>query len=493
MEGDRVSLKRNRAAFEYHESTDDSSERDGFDDSEEEEWWRDGDESEDLDSEQDIEEHEYTTSGDTARTVKFWLFLIDEGVDQSRWRKKFVAECTCDGVSVATALARYIYREDMHFEFWEKMEARSQEMCGVAFQDFDQYGTLKTKYTGHPVQRGTSRSATSERAKVSLLFNKATRFCLGEQGDSKDQDLIYRSNEAFERAWTLDALLVDKSAEERLMIRSGAQFGAIDFWRACGFCRITASCCFVFLFDFQHWSRALAAGSDFDPQLDEAEVKKLKLERLHDALLLHHAAFTLADNELKAFFVIHADDKIGWDRVTSSEATLLRLMACEFKPLSTCWLLENVHHADLWRTACDINGYTLREALQENHFRGYPDTAVSCLSLLSGQDTSCLERFLSARMRSFLIYHGETKYDLCHYGIEDGSFWIMDNDDYILVHLDPDRVSKNYLRRAETQMGCRAVLRYKFDADEKAGDGECLPTCRNDPECDFVTVLLRLR
>ncbi|KAL4760952.1 uncharacterized protein BDW70DRAFT_136527 [Aspergillus foveolatus] len=96
--------------------------------------------------------------------------------------------------------------------------------------------------------------------------------------------------------------------------------------------------------------------------------------------------------------------------------------------------------------ARDINGYTPLEALQEkletmqtreeigsrvlnlsDHFRGYPDTAVSCHSLLSGPETlglnnerlrwgctcrECLGGFLSARMRKTLIFHGETKYDL---------------------------------------------------------------------------------
>jgi hypothetical protein len=42
-------------------------------------------------------------------------------------------------------------------------------------------------------------------------------------------------------------------------------------------------------------------------------VKKLKMGRLHDALPLHHAALTLMDEELNAFFVTHADDEIGWD------------------------------------------------------------------------------------------------------------------------------------------------------------------------------------
>jgi hypothetical protein len=150
-------------------------------------------------------------------------------------------------------------------------------------------------------------------------------------------------------------------------------------------------------------------------------------------------------------------------------------------------------------------------------------------------------------MRSSLVFHGETKYDLIQEHIDDGRFWIKDNK-YILVHLDPgvrtnlktnkslrqgfvnmfrvaveclkaNRVptaenlewccdnqsewppdTKNYLRRAGTQMGCRAVLRYMFDAakeeDEKAGNGECqrilkerwsdLPTCRNDHEFEFV-------
>ncbi|GIJ99534.1 hypothetical protein Aspvir_001667 [Aspergillus viridinutans] len=633
MEGNRESLKRSRADFKGHESTDDGSEYNGFDDSEEEEWWRE-DESEDLDCEQDIEEHEYTISGDTARTVKIRLFLTDDGMDQSRWMKNFVAKCTCNGAAVATALARYIQREGMRSEFWERMEEVSSDMCGVAFQVFDRYGTVKTKYKGHPVQKGTGvwgneldygplflieelhvgalelcRKGLGQKM-VSLLLNKAKQFRLEEKGDGKNADLFYGSREAFERAWTLHALvspgiltadiesqLVGRSAEERLAIRARAQFGAILFWRACGFRRIGASHCFAFSFDSQHQSRTLAAASDFDPRRDDAEdledeelyetapfteVEKLKMERLRDALPLHHAALTLADDELKAFFMIHADDQIGWDRVTNSEATLLHLTACELKPLSTRWLLENVHHADSWKTARDIDGFTPLESLQEkletmrtqkevgismvlnlsDHFRGYPDTALSCLSLLSERDTlglndeclrygctcgECLEGFLSARMRSSLVFQGETKYDLIRDDIDDGEFWIEDNHD-ILVHLDPDvrtnletnkslrrgfvnmfriaveclkanRVptaenlewccnnrsewpphTKNYLRRAGTQMGCRAVLRYMFDAakeeDEKAGNGECqlilkeewsdLPTCRNDHEFEFV-------
>lgn len=626
--------------FEDDESTEDDSEYNRLDEAEEEGWWREDeseDESEDLNFKQDIEEHEYTISSDATRTLKIQLFLTDEEMGEFNWMKNFVAECTCDGVAVATALARYIHREGMRSEYWENMEEPSEETCDVAFHVFDRYGTVKTKYKDHPVQRGTGVwgneldhgplslienlhvTALEMRRKglgqkvVSLLLEKAKQFCLDDKPDGKHADLFYGSNEAFERAWTLHALvspgyltadiksqLVGKSAEERLMTRDRIQSGVINFWRSCGFRRIGASRCFAFSFDLQHQSRALAAASDFDPRRSHAEeledeelqliyetdnsteVKKLKMERLRDALPLHHAALILTDEELKAFFVTHADDKIGWDRVTNLEATLLHLTACKLKPLSTQWLLENVHNADSWKAVRDIDGYTPLEALQEklekmrtrkeyglfrilnisDHFKGNPDTAVSCLSLLLGQDAlglnkaclrygctcgECVKGLLSARMRSSLNFQGEIMYDLRQDGIDDGGFWI-EYHDHILEHLDPDvrknlktnkslrkgfvnifriaveclkakRVptagnlewccknrsewppdTKNYLRRAGTQMGCRAVLRCMFDvakeADEKAGNGECqltlkkewsdLPTCRNDHEFEFV-------
>jgi hypothetical protein len=141
--------------FEDDESTDDDSEYNELDGTEEEEWWKEN-EREDLDRERDIEEHEYTTSGDTARTVKIRLFLTDEEMNDFRWMTNFVAECTCDGVIVATALARYIHREGMRGEFWgKKMEEPSEETCNAAFHVFDRYETVKATYKDHPVQRGT--------------------------------------------------------------------------------------------------------------------------------------------------------------------------------------------------------------------------------------------------------------------------------------------------------------------------------------------------
>ncbi|KAL2817181.1 hypothetical protein BJX63DRAFT_419735 [Aspergillus granulosus] len=565
MEGGRVSLKRSRMDFEDDESTDDDPKYNGFDDSEEEEWCME-DESKDLDGEQDIEEHEFTTSGDTAQAVKIRLFLTDEEMGDFKWMKNFVAECTCDGVVVATAFARYIHRKGMHSKFWERMEEPSEETgTGVWGSELD-YGPLFLIEKLHVTALELRRKGLGQKV-VSLLLEKAKQFCLDNKPDGKHADHFYGSNEAFERAWTLHALvspgyltadiepqLVGKSAEERLMTRTRLQSSTIDFWRSCGFRRIGASRFFAFSFDFHHQSRALAAASDFDPRRSHAE----DLENEELEVIYETDPFTEV-KKLKIECLL-----------TNAEATLLHLTACELKPLSTRWLLENVHHAESWKMARDIDGYTPLEALQEklekmrtrkeyglfrvldlsDHFKGYPDAAVSCLSLLFGRDSlvpndACLR--YGCTCGDSLIFHGEIMYDLMQEDIDDGGFWIETND-YILVHLDPDvrknlktnnslrkgfvnifRVAveclkakrvptaenigwccnnqsewppntKNYLRRAGMQMGCRAVLRYMFDAaqreDEKAGDGGCqlilkekwsdLPTCRNDHEFEFV-------
>lgn len=222
--------------------------------------------------------------------------------------KDLVAECTCDGVVVATATARYIQRERMCSGFWEEMEGPSQETCDVAFEVFDRYGIVKAKYKDHPVQRGTGVwgneldhgplllieelhvTALELRRKglgqkmVSLLLNEAKKLCLDEKVDDEYAVRFYSSREAFERDWTLHALVspghltadigslsMGKPTEERLTIRSRAESGAIHFWRACGFRRVGASGCFGFSFDSKHKSRALPADSDFDPRQEHGD------------------------------------------------------------------------------------------------------------------------------------------------------------------------------------------------------------------------------
>ncbi|KAJ5748236.1 uncharacterized protein N7511_009932 [Penicillium nucicola] len=290
------------------------------------------DENEDLEYQRDIEEHEYTTSGDTTQTLKIRLYLVDETVGD--WMKSFVAECTCDGVDVARAVARYIDRERMRSRFWENMEEPSEETCDVAFHVFDRYGRVNLKYRDHPVQNGTGiwgseldngplflieilhikdlelrRKGLGQKV-VSLLLNKVENFCLGKKEDHRKRfrDMLRDEkfaklcdifDEDFEKSWNPHALVIPgiltddiksqlegKSTEERLIIKSRVESGTIDFWRACGFRRIGASRCFAFSFDFQHQSRALSAASDFDPRRSHA--KDLEYEELEVAYEADH-------------------------------------------------------------------------------------------------------------------------------------------------------------------------------------------------------------
>ncbi|KAL2831655.1 hypothetical protein BJY01DRAFT_254163 [Aspergillus pseudoustus] len=115
---------------------------------------RGGESEEDAERKVDIEEHEHTISGNTATTVKIRLFWTHEDPDESECVTTF-AECTCNKARLASALARCIHREGMRSEFWERMEEPSEQMCDVAFEVFDRYGTVNLKYKRHPVQRGT--------------------------------------------------------------------------------------------------------------------------------------------------------------------------------------------------------------------------------------------------------------------------------------------------------------------------------------------------
>ncbi|KAJ5711920.1 hypothetical protein N7488_006076 [Penicillium malachiteum] len=439
--------------------------------------------------EQEIDLHEYMICG---YAVKIRLSLIDDDerdFDQA-WVMNYVAECNCNGVFVATALVRYFHRKEITPWFWEKMQEESEGMCSFAFEVFDHRGDLMKKYKKHPVLRGTGvwrseldrgpllffekvditaselRGKGLEKRVVSLLLEKIQKLIIARKRLSKGLGAV-----------ALFGMPLDKSPEERLMIQYKAEAVTIDFWRSCGFRRIGASDCFAFSFNADHPSHNIAAAFDFNPRRSYARdlenqklrviyeadssigTNKLRIKRLRNALPLHRAALTLTDKELMAFFVTHVDDKLGWDRVDNSEATLLHLTACGAKPLSLQWLLENIRLAAYWKTARDIDGYTPFEALQEklekmrtqrnsgprrikivsDKFGGHPETAVSCLCLLSGQNSlankacfrygctcgECVEGFLSAKMRRSLILQVKRQWvpEYMLKSMDDGIFW----------------------------------------------------------------------
>jgi hypothetical protein len=270
--------------------------------------------------------------------------------------------------------------------------------------------------------------------------------------------------------------------------------------------------------------------------------------------------------------------------VDHTHGTLLHTLARKLKPNSIMWLLENINAAESWKTARDINGDSPLDVLQDfledirtkrtlfmrnlhvsDDFRGFPSPAVECLSLLdvssmcenSALSTSrlkygctcghCLEGFLSPRMNLALLDQANTIYDFLSYNIEDGKYWVMDNEfwfryvaydvqqkfrknksirlgytniflglrDCLESNIAPSventlqvirqrsewlPMTRKYLARAGDLPGVRAALRCIFhsaqDQDDRTGDGEfqriyaseyqSLSACRNDREFEFV-------
>jgi hypothetical protein len=232
--------------------------------------------TEDGEDELEAEEHQHITPGDHPQTINIRLSLTNGQKEEFPWMQDFTVTCILNGDNVAFAMARYIDRELIHHDFWQKMEAPSQDMSDVAFDVFDQYGYIKSKFKSHLMQRGTGlwndeldhgplflieilqvyelklrRKGLGQKI-VSLLLSKAEQYSLRvTRPDSEPSNL----HALVQPGW-LGGDVQIKSAGERvrdeLKLKAQAHDGALQFWRTCGFRRIGASGCLVFSFNPQH-------------------------------------------------------------------------------------------------------------------------------------------------------------------------------------------------------------------------------------------------
>lgn len=398
---------------------------------------------------------------------------------------------------------------------------------------------------------------------------------------------------------------VGKSKRQRNEINLQASNTSVSFYRSLGFRRIGSSPCFAYSFHPNHRSRSIIPSRDFDPKIKplddqedkpgmgdyfipygiEAQLGQRTLLKLQREFPLHHAATTLPDLECVEYLKKAATEDISdLTLVDRTHRTLLHTLARKLKPNSITWLLENVNAAESWKTARDINGDSPLDVLQDfledirtkrnlfmrnlhvsDDFRGFPSPAVECLCLLDASSMcensalytsrlkygctcgQCLEGFLSPRMKLALLDQANTIYDFLSYNIEDGKYWVMDNEfwfryvaydvqqkfkknksirlgytnifsgvrDCLESNIVPSventlqvirqrsewlPVTRKYLGRAGDLPGVRAALRCIFhsaqDQDDRTGDGEfqriyaseyqSLSVCRNDREFEFV-------
>ncbi|KAF7874923.1 hypothetical protein EAF04_002097 [Stromatinia cepivora] len=270
-----------------------------------------------------------------------------------------------------------------------------------------------------------------------------------------------------------------KSELEQRDINFQAVDSAVSFHRSLGFRRIGASSCFGLSSDPDHESHSLTIKDDYDPpdavpgpveepekviitmpgeeedfrmsaygkELEEKRLNKLK-EKLTP---LNFAAVTLPDMELVEFYnAYRVEDGKEWKQVDCLNNTLLHITACQFKPQSVKWLIDNTNDEQCLTLARNLKGYTPLEALQDDlnvlrtqckrgmmaiviadKFSGFTPDAILCqFVLLTGlmplkhSDTplclrlkygctcgECVGGFISPRMKLALLFQAEREYE----------------------------------------------------------------------------------
>jgi len=310
----------------------------------------------------------------------------------------------------------------------------------------------------------------------------------------------------------IESDLKGKTQLEQRVIQFGAADVSSAFWRSLGFRRIGASACLGFAEDASHATHRILAKNDFepaieDPELDEAPEHESVADRnvepaknswrlalLKDRLPLHHAVLTLSDIECVEFFTTFKNsDKPNdeWIKVDRSRMNVLHIAAGEVDPQSVHWLLDNSEYGETLLAARDVNGNTPLEHLESrldtmrtrrergrltvdisDNFTGLFAETIDCLAALWGMKEptpierarlkfgctcgSCIDGFLSPRMKFALLCQAEMTNDMLDVDTTDGEMWCMMHDylfDYVAPH-----IQRNFTINASYRKGFANVL-----------------------------------
>lgn len=275
-----------------------------------------------------------------------------------------------------------------------------------------------------------------------------------------------------------------------------------------------------------------------------------------------------------------------WQKLNYKHDNILHVAALFGKPLTIRWLIENVDKDESLSQARNLKGYTPLEVIQSalessrtsieygmmticmsDDFRGFGTSSVSCLSILKKLENptpvqllrlkygctcnTCLDGFMSPRMKFSLHSHAETTHDEMNMDIGEAELWqmwheckirhvvpdirrnfltneslrrgfanifgfialclqenIIPNESNVLQRLEDSSewppVTRTFLRRGGTVVSAlEAVFECARSQDAKAGDGLfmqlfgedvlALPECRNDHEFGFVALACGIR
>ncbi|KAI9677493.1 MAG: hypothetical protein M1817_006447 [Caeruleum heppii] len=349
-----------------------------------------------------------------------------------------------DGRQVGTANARIINRRVIRREFYENMEAASEDAATAASDLFDRWGCLKQVLIDHPFKKGSGvwgreldngsfllieEILVQESHQRQGLGTRLARLLFKKAAQRNEDDL--EEGVSFAIAWPTGLnwampLRIESVGEADARISSGSD-ASVAFFRHLGYRRIGATEFFGLTDSRIHRSKQLHAADDFDPppmlsdpllnddDVDPQGVHALfddatgqahrvnVLERMMQRLPLHHALSTFDDDDCVASmqrFQSSSSAEDLWVRVDRQGNTILHLAAVAFKARSVRWIMACTFGPVLMDMR-NRAGDTPLEALQlhtdsirvhqdlygvtahvSDDFRGMPPAAVSCVVAL---------------------------------------------------------------------------------------------------------------
>jgi GNAT superfamily N-acetyltransferase len=320
-----------------------------------------------------------------------------------------------------------------------------------------------------------------------------------------------------------------KTRLEQQEILTNAKRVATSLYRSLGFRRIGASDVLGLAGDPAHPAHAISSADDFNPvevSLDsegspevqsavhtpqDADPAMWRQKMLQERLPLHHAVSTLPDNEclefLKSSQISNASID-GWSKLDRFSENVLHVAAYELKARSVRWLLEHSNAGQTLISARDIDGYTPQEKLESrlesrrtqmqgvwrnvdtsDDFTGFPPEAVECLAALRAETdlselqyaqlkygctcSSCIEGFLSPRMKFALSYQADMTHEILNVDMKDGEMW-WDMHSFLFPHVAPV-MQRNFLTDESYRQGYANIFNY-IAATLRAGQA---PTISN--------------
>lgn len=457
-----------------------------------------------------------------------------------QWMETLIVTCTHEGKEIGRGFGRYVKRGFITDNFWRSMEEPCQGLSSIAFELFDRYGRVKEEYITHPIRKGTGYwGAELDLGNLFVLEQIAVKRDFRRQGvGSAIANALVVKAHTGERdtAFTIvspsylprdvEEESKGKSKQEHREIVNRAHHAASAFYRSLGFFRIGASRCFGLATDLSHKAHTILASEDFDlPELgpetedddtEEADdffgtkTKEKAMKRLEAQLPLHHTVLSLADEKCVEYFETYktAGNQAEWIKTERYGKNILHQAACELKPKSVQWLLDNVDDGKRLSLGRSRDGYTPLESLMaqleterstrqqgmatvvtSDSFGGFIPDAISCMAALRGLQApsgvqilqlkfgctcgECIDGLLSPQMKFALLCQAEIGHDMLSMNVDDAEIWCMTNG-YITKHVAPD-IQRNFRTNKSLRQGFSNI----FDHAATALRSNRLPTINN--------------